>query len=323
MSPGARAWAAAPLALAVLLAGCTSGDGGADVLQEAKDAIASGDLVLYLNVTAGNETYRYSSANLTEAGPPQPPQDVPRNVTVTLEATGLPESEDVAWSLDWDDKAATNGTAGGPSPGGNASADADEGREGRAASLRPGSIQGFGSDLPATFSHEFASDGPHEVTFALAIVEEQVQAVQAALQVGAGGSMPAIEPGTVLGSQPFNATGELPFGVPTGGSCSPEGSEEFPWSFNATYADYPAEVQQVLLQLDAAATGARSSIAFVDANGTVLAEEQGNGGEATLNATGPFQAGDYVVRVTGCSVAEGGFRVDGEATYVASRAQQP
>src|SRR5688572_27170858 len=93
--------------LLVALAGCTGGDDGeGDALQAALDAAASGDLVLYLNLTIDGQEYSYSTANATTTPaltpPPSPP---PLSVNATLEAKGLPEDAgaDLAWSIDWGD----------------------------------------------------------------------------------------------------------------------------------------------------------------------------------------------------------------------------
>jgi hypothetical protein len=305
---------------AATLAGCAAGndDSAADALQEALDAVESGDLVLYLNVTVGNQSYHYSSADPTNvpAPPALPPSgDAPLVVAVSLEAKGLPDAGDLEWSLDWGEALAANGTENSTSADANASA------------VQPSQPPqppetGTPDDLPASLQHTYADNGQFPLSFVLALAEDKIESVGTTIDVG-GANAGGFAPGTVLGTDPFNATGSLPFGPGLGGSCASEGSEEFPWTFNATFNQTPAQVQQILLQLDAAASGAEAALAFVAPNGTVIAEEQGSGGQASLDLSGPFQAGAYVVRVQGCAIAEGDFRIDGEATYVAMATSPP
>lgn len=142
-----KVFAAASLLLVSLLAGCSSGDEA-----DSSGAFTAAAPTLYLNVTAGNQTYRYTSAvstgtgsttgtvtvastastsksgsaagnsttgnatkakgNGTAAASGPVSGEVPLNVTVTLAAKGLPAGKAFTWTLDFGDGAAGGNATG-------------------------------------------------------------------------------------------------------------------------------------------------------------------------------------------------------------------
>lgn len=318
LAPGRHAtWAVGVAFVALALAGCTSGGGDGDVLQAARDAAASGDLVLYLNLTIDGQTYRFSSSDPTATpnlSPPAAPP--PLHVNATLEARGLPDGSgaDLQWTLDWGDSGGTAGGAGNSSAGGaNATA------SGGSIPLRPTGLNGTGADLPARVSHTFTEAGRHRIQAALAVAQEKVSGLQVPVTVG-GNATPEIPPGTELGREPFSEEGALPMGLP---GCGSEGVD-LPWAFNASVNGTPAEVSRIALTLATSGMARETGLQVLDGNGTVVAEADGSSEAGqVLDAAGPFPPGAYTVRVLGCATVSGSYAVDGEATYVAAATATP
>lgn len=318
----------APLLL-LALAGCTGGsDDEGDVLQAAKDAAASGDLVLYLNLTIDGQTYRYSTSDPTTppalVPPPSPP---PLMVNGTLEASGLPDGSqaELSWSIAWGDRGGAAAAGGDSSSGGgNASANATApggSTPGNGSSLpddAPSAPDVNGTDLPARAQHSYLREGTHRLQAALAVAGEEIQAIQVPIVVASNESQ--VPPGTVLGNESFAAEGDLPFAL---GACPADGAGDFPWTFNATVNGTPANVSRVMLVLTTSGVPSSPGLQLLDGNATVVAEAEGDGAENALDAVGPFPPGDYTVRVLGCSTLGASYEVEGAATYVAATASKP
>lgn len=350
-------------ALSVALAGCTAGsDDPTDAIELGGD---SDTPTLYLNVTAGNQTYRFTSDDLggpggdgpgggsanatfsTSSGsvtaqgnasagngtaggngtasngtvsgnagggdgtgasafpPGIPSGDAPLDVTVQIGASGLPDDVDLSalnWTLKWGDAASTSG--------GNSSAQASA--NGTAAMRQ---AQESGSSLPASLRHTYTTAGQHRMSFGLSAARESLGSVGTLVAVGEG--VPMIEPGTVLGSVPFNATGDLPAANPLT-DCDPEGGETFPWTFADQLNGTPAEVSELNLSLDSSGMVYDVDLFLFAPNGTEIGSADGSGADKLLELTGPFVPGDYVVRVVGCVSGGGEFILEGAATYVAA-----
>jgi hypothetical protein len=313
MSKAHVALLAAATMAALALAGCAAGDeGGADALQAAKDAAASGDLVLYLNLTIDGQSYEFSTANPGMLPPLQPPgAPPPLEVSATIEASGVPDpgAGEVEWAIDWDDAVASNGSAAPTGSQANASADAP-----------PGAVAASGA-LPGAASHVYQAAGRHDIVAALSMAGERIQSLSVPLVVAGNGTGAEIPPGTELGRQSLNETGQLPLGGPECGS--PDAQQDFPWAFDAAFNGTPAQVSRVVLSLDTSGLAQRTALSFLDQNGTVLAEAEAAGADQALEAVGPFPPGAYTVRVVGCTTVDASFTLDGEATYVAAGASDP
>jgi hypothetical protein len=350
-------------ALSLALAGCTAGsDDPTDVLEVGGD---SDTPTLYLNVTAGNQTYRFTSddlgapggdggggsanATLTQSsgtvtaqgnasagngtaggngtasngtvsgnaegggngtgssGFPRgiPSGDAPLTVTVQVGASGLPDEADLSalnWTVEWGDAASTSG--------GNASAQASG--NGTAARQQ---AQQSGSSLPASLSHTYTAAGQHRMVFGLAAAGESLGAVGTLVAVGDG--PPMFTPGTLLGSVPFNATGDLPAANPLT-DCDPEGGEMVPWTFLDQLNGTPAEVSELNLSLQSSGMVYDVDLYLFAPNGTEIGSDDGSGADKVLELAGPFAPGDYVVHVVGCISGGGEFVLEGAATYVAA-----
>jgi hypothetical protein len=212
-----RTTLAASLLLLSLLAGC-SGDKGGDgeggsptgtgtpTQGSGTDATATKP-VLYLNITAGNGTHRFSSAaggsasqptaasgtgtasssasGTTTTPPPAnatgnatgnttaPSGPAPLNVTFELGAARLPAGVTARWTFDLG-RAAGNGT-------GNAT-----GNE---------TVPRNGTSLPATLTHTYTAVGDYNVTFILRAGDLAPQTLQATLHIGNGtGNVSASKP---------------------------------------------------------------------------------------------------------------------------------
>lgn len=192
-----RAFAVPVLLLFALLAGCAGGaeddhdDEHGDNHDDGNDLGVPAMPVLFLNITAANETFRFSSgsqggagvtgnvsttgsatgtgANATgnatgnaSANATAPGGLAPLNVTFTLGASHLPAGASANWTFDFGRGSAANATNGTDAAGAN------------------------GTTLPATFEHTYTAAGTYNVTFILQAGNLTPQALQATIHIANG-----------------------------------------------------------------------------------------------------------------------------------------
>jgi hypothetical protein len=196
-----RAFAVPALLLFALLAGCAGGSdedqddhNGHDDHDDGHDLAIPATPVLFLNITAGNATFRFSSAPPDEVGvtgnvsttgnatatsanatgnasgnatgsgsnSTSPGGLAPLNVTFTLGASHLPAGTAANWTFDFGRASAANAT---------------NGTEATAAN---------GTTLPATLDHSYTAAGTYNVTFILRAGNLTPQALQATIHIANG-----------------------------------------------------------------------------------------------------------------------------------------
>ncbi|HJQ93703.1 MAG TPA: hypothetical protein VJ874_05395 [Candidatus Thermoplasmatota archaeon] len=218
-----RALLATALLLTALLAGCSSGDKDGDGPQPSHDDLAAtATPVLHLNITADDETHRFTSApaaghaghgnatstsasgtttvsgnasasgNATGNTTGGPAGLAPLDVTFELGASKLPAGSAVRWSFDFG-RTAGNAT-------GNATAAEN------------------GTTLPATLEHAYTSAGDYNVTFILRVGNLTPQALQATIHIenGTGNvtvGKPAPDQVHFEYGESLGCTGDLPVGI--------------------------------------------------------------------------------------------------------------
>jgi hypothetical protein len=315
-----RTTLAAALLLLSLLAGCSGGkdDGGNEEgtpgptgtttpTQGTGTAGATTPPVLYLNITAGNATHRFTSASAGGSSPPGsssasasssasgtttsapangtgnasgnatgPAGAAPLNVTFELGAARLPAGASARWTLDLG-RAAGNATGNGT---GNATGNETAARNGTA--------------LPATVTHTYTAAGAYNVTFILRAGSLAPQALQATLHINGTGNVSVSKPlpdqvhfeyGESLG-----CTGDI-----QGNTCiewenGPPGGDidghwialgELYWGLHVTSTVTQTPAGEQTLPVLGAKVGADTDCVFVDAALAVIGEGN-NGGSSCL-----------------------------------------
>ncbi|MHB1262091.1 MAG: hypothetical protein ACYC2H_10290 [Thermoplasmatota archaeon] len=187
------------LMVSALFAGCTSSAGDADEPAHDDLALAAAP-VLYLNLTIGNETHRFTTAtaaagstsgshssshggnatgtsasgtpaksnsttvgNATASNATAPGGLAPLNVTATLGAKGLPTGKAVSWTLDFGEAAAKAGNA----TAGNATGASGNATKGNTTAKAAGPANG--TKVPAALNHTYTEAGSYNVTFTLRV----------------------------------------------------------------------------------------------------------------------------------------------------------
>jgi hypothetical protein len=263
-----RVHVAAAVVLSLLFAGCTSStSGGTDVDEESHDDLGlAAAPVLYLNLTIGNDTHRFTSAdaaapsgasgsngtttiasNSTSAASnatagnatagnatagnstDTPGGDAPLAVSVTLGASKLAAGKNATWQLDFGASPAVadgNGTAGNGTAG-NATAD-------NATESAPSVANG--TKLPGEAGFTYTEPGTYEIEYVLRQGNTTLASMHVALVVGGSGNA-------------TNATafGPLPEPIVIEGSTS--GLNGLPGSATESF-DLTAPVQTMTITLE-------------------------------------------------------------------------
>jgi hypothetical protein len=349
-----RVLVAAVLTLS-LLAGCTAStkDGLTTTDPEHEDlalAAAAAAPTLYLNLTVGNTTHRFTSAGAhadhsttkssgtttvasgnssssttktngtAKANATANPAggnasaglggDAPLNVSATLGAKGLPATK-TSWAIDF---GATAAPAAGNASGANATA-------------KP-AAPAKGSGFPAQASFVYATAGTYDLKASLLQGNTTLASLHVALVVGGNGTVslssgPA--PGTVLGMVPIDFSGTFTVGAGDGSTplkcgsglnAAGEGTWEFPSTDPVTGT--AVVVGAVHIVSDGDDTTVDADLYFLGPDGSEIAKANGGSPDETLDAEGPFLPGSYKVQYKACVAVEGSWTVHGEATLVAA-----
>lgn len=336
-----RTTLAASLLLLSLLAGC-SGDKDGDGGPTHDDLSVPGSTtVLYLNMTVGNETFRFSStdapANATHhastgtttvASAPsttgnstaakgnatkgnatgnltQPGGNLPLNVSLTLGAKGLPAGKAITWTVGFGDGRAGPGNATGSSgnkTAGNSSATPDAN----------------GTKLPAMANHTYTAPGTHAIVFVVRQGSTALATLRTGIIVSNGTGTPSGPvPGTSLGQATIHEDGVILFGG-TEADCDQIGSVDILWSINATVDGAPVSVSHLLVHLTGSLTAADLDVVVLTPDGDSLGNTDGDAGDSdeTVDAAGPFPPGDYTVHIAACAALNGSYTVEGTADLV-------
>ena len=328
---------AAALLLTSILAGCSSG--GEDGLAADVSLAAP---VLFLNVTVGDQTHRYTSAPAAAGTPSASASatvtvsstasatgsgnatagngtkasaasgEAPLNVSVTLGASGLPAA--FTWALDFGDAAA--GSAGGNATG-NATSNGTKGS----------------GPLPATVAHTYTEAGNHTLRFTLTPANGTSIDVRATVQVAAGnatgnGTGAALPPGSDLGTSTLDQEGELLLGTYQPEGAEPvcgggvEGTATFDWAINATGPDgvTPAAVASFLVTLtpDDPSGAQDADLFLLGPDGAEVGSGTGLTATESIAVSKGYPAGTYQIVVLGCTSIDLPFTVHGEAKLVAA-----
>lgn len=161
-------------------------------------------------------------------------------------------------------------------------------------------INGTSVDLPGLTTHRINATGHYQVTFTVTFGNGTVVERNATMDVR------AVPPGTALGNETSEFSGSFLASEPV--LCL--ASEEFEWALNDTKDDVPAEVDQVWATLEGSGVS-DYTLTLTAPNGTEIA----SGPE--LNATGPFEAGNYTLAVESCVAIDTEFVLTAIASYVA------
>jgi hypothetical protein len=331
----------AAVLLTALLAGCsgakdaeTDATGSDDAPSHDDLAVAAGDpVVLTLNVTIGNQTYRFtgedlassrpgsssssgtvtvsSSNSTTSSGPAgnktapagnatdTPSGPAPLNVTFELGARQLTYKSGLRWTLDAK-------TAAVPGAAGNATGNAS------AASTKTGMI------LPAKVDSTYNMTGTYRIAYTLRLANKTVDTLELNLIVSNGTA-------TVQTPQdiPFSVEGTITVGT-QGASCGVQGTvdlAEHAWDLTAV-----SSITTIVVHMDLGTTNVDSDIVLLDPAGAEI------GGSADFNAApppagsgsptedftveGPLDSGIYTFRVVGCTGVEMEYTITATASVL-------
>jgi hypothetical protein len=359
-SPFVKISAVAALLFASLLAGCTSSTSGADPEgTEANDDLAlTAAPVLYLNVTIGNETYRFTSADAAGGRGPgdatsngtttvssgngtstkgnatgngagnatsgkaanttTPGGDAPLEVSVSLEATQLPANQSLSWSIDFGDLG-TNASAGNAT--GNSTTAPGSSTAGPGGGNGTGKASGManGTKLPASAKHTYVEPGAYEIRSSLRQGNEVLGSLHVALLVGGNGTNSTH--GLASGTEVGPAPvleGEGSFDVGLVVLC--EDADSFDWVIPATdeATGTPLALKDLVVTLSGGTTNLDADLEVYGPDGELIDESTGSSNAETVSAEGPFPAGTFRVVVVGCGGVAASFSVHGEGLLVAA-----
>lgn len=292
--------------LSALLAGCASAE-----KQSVGQAEVDGDAVrlpaiLYLNITAGNQTHRFSlesdddtgaaAANMT-GNASLPTGVAPFNLAFELGVVQVAPESALQWSFDFGHPAGDNATQG-------ATANATVGNNGTA--------------LPATFEHSYTANGSYNVTFTVRMGNLTPQMLQATIQVGAGDEF---TPAT-LQELPFLAEGTILVGTQGESNCALIGTvdvaEHF-WNLSAVLS-----VEGIVAHLELGTTNVNSDLFLFAPDGKQIGSGTdinvpgiGSPGE-DIAVVGPLPPGIYMFRITACTGVAADYTVTATATVLAT-----
>lgn len=334
-----RVFVAAALLVTTILAGCSGADKDADAADALdpshEDLAVAPSVVLLLNVTVGNETFRFTSGNLSlppgsagngtttvasgnsttaaagnatagsgnaTADPGMPSGPAPLNVTFELGAQQLTNKSGLRWSLAARNLAAAASNATGNATGNSSAA------EGTAT----------GMTLPATVDRTYNESGAYEVTYSLQRGNKTLATLDVTVTV-ANGTATVQAPVDI----PFTVEGTITLGTQGNNGCGATGSidiGEHEWDLTAV-----SSITKIVVHMDLGSTNVDSDIYLLDPAGVEIGGSEdfnqpgvGSGSPTEdFEVEGPLPPGLYSFLVTGCVGIEAEYTITATASALA------
>lgn len=345
-----KVFVAAALLLSAFVSGCTSSsDGGLDLEED--DLSLEAAPVLYLNVTVGNETHRFSTAPATPVagatGGNSSTTTVTSSNSSTATASGNPTQGNA--SKGNSTVGASTGELGGAAPlnvsvtlgasglpagtsvnwtldfgdsaakAGNATGNATGGNAtagNRTSAKAAGPANG--TKVPATVDHTYSEAGNYTVSLSFQVGNGTKQMLRAPLTVTAGNETAGgLAPGTVIGPAPvLDGEGSFTYGLVV--LCDEAAS--FDWVIPAVdeATGAPVALADLVVTLSGDDTNRDSDLEVYGPDGELIGSSTGGTSAETVSDAGPFPGGTFRVAVLSCAGVLGGFTVHGEGTLVAA-----
>lgn len=345
--PGVRIHLAAALLVSSLVAGCTSSsDGGADLGDEAHDDLSLAAPVLYLNLTVGDETHRFTSGGAGHAG-----HTSGSSGTTTISSANSTSSA----------SAGSNGTATGNGTAGNATGGATGSPGGDAplavavalgasklpagtptswtldfGSPKPASGNGTGNStagdgngtapglangttLPGEAGFTYTEPGTYEIEYSLVQGNATLASLHVAVVVGGNGSATAgPAAGTLVRTDILDESGTIIL-APTVALCGEgEGAHvEIAWDLAGDAPDPAGALSNhLLVQLTGDDTNVDTDMTLLGPDGEEIGASAGASAAETIDEEGEFPMGIYTIVLDSCIAVAGGWTVHAEATIV-------
>jgi hypothetical protein len=164
------------------------------------------------------------------------------------------------------------------------------------------SFNGTGEELPSNRTVTLNETGTYDAVFTVNHENGTTQTAHATITVS------AIPPGTPLGNETQVFEGGFPVSGP--GLCL--NSEDFEWVLNGTFNGTPAEIDQLNVTVESSGFG-EVELTLTAPDGTEIQ----TGSE--INATGPFEPGNYTLTASSCTSVNSEFVATAVAHYVTPR----